>query len=173
MSYFKVVNNKFVLAEIGKKYTIKNNSKYGGKETEINVSQDFELLFLKSIDEDERVIYWDYKSFDILFVNVDNTVSTYTPLYHVIFQEKYDDIKISLYDIEIYNSELYNNFKNNDPNNMTVSELELYNNILDEEENTMYKYMYAKEYCKAMGMKFFIIDSKGVKDYQNDLTRYN
>lgn len=174
MQYFKVIDDKFVYTNTvdNQFYHVKDKNKFGNEIDKIPITKDFEYKFLKAIESDKKVIYWEYKPFRIKYQKVDGFMDEYIPHYHVIFRDG-DKLKINVFDVEEFDPIAIPLITEDELYAMSDEEAGAYMSLVDEEQNIINKYSSAKKYCLENGMDFFIIDSKGIKRFSNDLTKYN
>lgn len=174
MQYFKVIDDKFVYTTTPDNsfYHVKDKSKFGTQLDKIPITKDFEYKFLKAIESDSKVIYWEYKPFKIKYQKVDGFMDEYIPYYHVIFRDG-DKLKINVFDVEQFDPIAIPLITEDELYEMPDEEARVYMELVDEEQNIINRYSSAKKYCLENGMDFFIIDSKGIKRFSNDTIKFN
>lgn len=166
MKYYRLVNDKFIYTDVPDKlyHEIINKDKFGGDDTKIEIIGEFEEKFVKSLELDEKVIYWNYNSIDIKFENTfTEEIEIYQPKYYVIFKNGLDGTKIGIFDIEEYPLIDIEKLEEDELDSMEEAELEEYFGMIDQMEYTLAKYISGKKYCDKNGMKFFVITDTGVR----------
>ena len=120
--------------------------------------------YIQSLDEDENVIYWDYKSIEISYYDINNNLSTYIPDFYILSKKNNstDSNNIEEFIVDIHPYDVTNIPLITQDKYIDLDIIQKYNydskmNIISEKISA---YNSADKYAKNKGMKFMLWTSE-------------
>ena len=109
----------------------------------IHLRSSWELAFATFLDTNEHILEWASEPFRIPYKNVMGKNTTYVPDFIIRYRTKDDVIKTELIEIKPHNQSVIKEGQNSNQR-MVVA-------------NNMLKWVAARAFCKAQGIKFVVL----------------